>query len=79
MGGSWFQISDDSIFVNIRVKATDGEIIFPKSAKNRNITVQGTFVRLDLPKEQAVDWKVNMEAEKGIELKSNDVVLKEKY
>ena len=51
MRGCWIQISYDSIFGNIRVKVTDGEIIFPKSAKNHNVTVGGTFVRLDLSKE----------------------------
>ena len=76
MRGCWMQISDDSIFGNIRVKVTDGEIIFPKSAKNHNVTVGGTFVRLDLSKEQAVNWKVHLEAEKGIELNPNDIILK---
>ena len=76
MRGCWIQISDDSIFGNIRVKVTDGEIIFPKSAKNHNVIVEGTFVRLDLSKEQAVNWKVHLEAEKGIELNPNDIILK---
>ena len=55
----------------------DGEIIFPKSSKNHNVTVEGTFVRLELSKEQAINWKVHLEAEKGIELNPNDIVLKE--
>ena len=77
MRGCWIKISDESIFGNIRVKVTDGEIIFPKSAKNHNVTVEGTFVRLELSKEQAINWKVHPEAEKGIELNPNDIVLKE--
>ena len=75
----WVQISYESIFGNIRVKVTDGEIIFPKSAKNHNVTVEGTFVRLDLSKEQTVNWKVHLEAEKGIELNPNDIVLYEEH
>ena len=75
--GCWLQILNDSIFGNIRVKVMDGEIIFPKSAKNHNVTVEGTFVRLELSKEQAINWKVHLEAEKGIELNPNDIVLKE--
>ena len=77
MRGCWIQISDDSIFGNIRVKVMDGEIIFPKSAKNHNVTLEGTFVRLELSKEQAINWKVHLEAEKGIELNPNDIVIKE--
>ena len=77
MRGCWIQISDDSTAGNIRVKVTDGEIVFPKSAKNHSVTVQGTFIRLDLSKDQAINWKVHLEAEKGIELNPNDVVLEE--
>ncbi len=77
MRGCWIQISDESQIGIIRVKVTDGEIVFPKSAKNHNITVQGTFMRLNLTKEQAINWKIHLEAEKGIELNPNDIVLKE--
>ena len=77
MRGCWIQISDDSTAGGIRVKVTDGEIVFPKSAKNHNVTVQGTFVRLDLSKDQAINWKVHLEAEKGIDLNPNDIILKE--
>lgn len=75
--GCQIQISDESQFGNIRVKVTDGEIVFPKSAKDHNITVLGTFMRLYLTKEQAINWKIHLEAEKYIKLNPNDIALKE--
>ena len=78
--GCWIQISDKNQTGSIRVKVTDGEIVFPLSAKNHNVTVQGTFVRLDLSKDQAINWKVHLAKEKGVELDPNDIVLqKEDY
>jgi len=80
MRGCWIQISDKNQTGPIRVKVTDGEIVFPLSAKNHNVTVQGTFVRLDLSKDQAINWKVHLAKEKGIELDPNAIVLqKEDY
>ena len=80
MRGCWIQISDKNQAGPIRVKVTDGEIVFPLSAKNHNVTVQGTFVRLDLSKDQAINWKVHLAKEKGIDLDPNGIVLqKEDY
>ena len=80
MRGCWIQISDKNQTGPIRVKVTDGEIVFPLSAKNHNVTVQGTFVRLDLSKDQAINWKVHLAKEKGIDLNPNSIVLqKEDY
>ena len=80
MRGCWIQISDRYQTSPIRVKVTDGEIVFPLSAKNHNVTVQGTFVRLDLSKDQAINWKVHLAKEKGIDLNPNSIVLqKEDY
>ena len=76
MRGCWIQISDKHQTGPIRVKVTDGEIVFPLSSKNHNVTVQGTFVRLDLSKDQAINWKVHLAKEKGIDLDPNSIVLK---
>ena len=58
--GCWIQISNDSVVGNIRVKVTDGEIVFPKSAKSHNVPVEGTFVSLNLSKEQAINLKAHL-------------------
>ena len=80
MRGCWIQISDKNQADPIPVKETDGEIVFPLSAKNHNVIVQGTFVRLDLSKDQAINWKVHLAKEKGVQLDPNDIVLqKEDY
>ena len=75
MRGCWIQISDKNQTGTIRVKVIDGEIVFPLSAKNHDVTVQGSFVRLDLSEDQAINWKVHLAKEKGIDLDPNDIVL----
>jgi hypothetical protein len=39
----------------IRIKVRDGEIVFPKDAAGRTATAEGTFTRLDLTREQAIE------------------------
>ena len=37
MRGCWLQIKDDNSNSTIRIKVTDGEIVFPLTAKGKNI------------------------------------------
>ena len=55
LGGCYIQIFNNSIVGNIRAEVRDGAIIFPKSAKKHNVTVQDSFVRLNLSREQAIN------------------------
>ena len=77
MRGCWIQISDINGIDQIRVKVTDGEIVFPLSGKDHIVTVKGTFTRLDLSKEQAINWKVHLAEEKGITLNPDNIILQE--
>ncbi len=73
MRGCWVIVKDNNSDSNIRVKVTDGEIVFPLSSKGKFIDAQGTFVKLIFSEEQARRWKVHLALEQGIELSENEV------
>ena len=75
MRGCWINVKNKDSNTNIRVKVTDGEIVFPLSAKGKNINVEGIFSKLEFSKEQAIKWKIHLAEEKGIELLPEDVVI----
>ena len=75
-------IKDEQELINnsdiiIRVKVTDGMIVFPLSSKSKQVDVQGKFTRLNFTEQQAKNWKVHLAAEQGIVLKHEDIVLSE--
>ena len=75
MRGCWINVKNKDSSTNIRVKVTDGEIVFPLSAKGKNINVEGIFSKLEFSKEQAIKWKIHLAEEKGITLLPEDVKL----
>ena len=75
MRGCWINVKNKDSNTNIRVKVTDGEIVFPLSAKGKNINVEGIFSKLEFSKEQAIKWKIHLAEEKGVELLPQDVVI----
>jgi len=77
MRGCWLQLKDINTNEEIRIKVTDGEIVFPLSAKGKNVIVKGVFTKLDFSEDQAIRWKIHLAEEKGIELDTSDIVLTE--
>jgi|TARA_B100000959_G_C14493865_1_gene424351 hypothetical protein len=75
MRGCWLQVKDDNSNSSIRIKVTDGEIVFPLSAKGKNIIAKGMFTKLELSEKQAKNWKHHLALEKGIELDTSKIVL----
>ena len=73
MRGCWINVKDMDSDIDIRVKVTDGEIVFPLSSKGLQVDVQGIFSKLEFSKEQAIKWKVHLAEEKGIKLAPEDV------
>ena len=73
MRGCWINVKDMDSDIDIRVKVTDGEIVFPLSSKGRQVDVQGIFSKLEFSKEQAIKWKVHLAEEKGIKLAPEEV------
>ena len=77
MRGCWIQISDMDKMESVRVKVKDGDIVFPLSAIDHKTIVQGTFVRLDLSKDQAINWKIHLAKERGVILNPENINLQE--
>ena len=75
MRGCWLQVKDYNSDSSIRIKVTDGEIVFPLSAKGKNVIAEGTFTKLELSEKQAKNWKHHLALEKGIELDTSSIIL----
>tara|TARA_B100000315_G_C14389906_1_gene501418 strand:+ start:257 stop:781 length:525 start_codon:yes stop_codon:yes gene_type:complete len=75
MRGCWIDIIDPKTNTNIRVKVTDGEIVFPLSAKGKYVDVQGKFTKLEFTEEQAKQWKIHLAEEKSIHLNPEEIVI----
>ena len=54
MRGCWIDVKDINSGSHIRIKVTDGQIVFPLSAKGKYVDVQGKFIKLNFSKEQAI-------------------------
>lgn len=64
MKGCWIDIADAD-GESIRVKVTDGEIVFPLTAKGQPVTVQGKLEKLEMNEKQHREWKAHLAEEKG--------------
>ena len=73
MRGCWIDVKDLDTDSNIRIKVTDGKIVFPLSAKGNYVDVQGEFTKLEFTEEQARNWKIHLAKEKVILLKPEDI------
>jgi len=73
MRGCWIDIKGINTDSHIRIKVTDGQIVFPLSAKGKYVDVQGKFTKLNFTEEQAIKWKIHLAEEQGIKLNYEDV------
>lgn len=62
--GCWIDLADSGALV--RVKVTDGEIVFPLSAKGHEVLVEGAVERIELSEEQHRAWKAHEAEERGV-------------
>ena len=63
MRGCWIKINDISSDYNLRIKVTDGDIVFPLSSKGKQADIQGVFTKLEFSEDQARKWKMHLAAE----------------
>ena len=77
MRGCWVQVQDNKTSSTIRIKVTDGEIVFPLSSKGYGILAEGELVKLEFSEKQAKNWKHHLALEKGIELDTAKIMLVE--
>jgi len=73
MRGCWINVKDLDTDSNIRIKVTDGKIVFPLSAKGKHVDIQGEFTKLEFTEVQARNWKIHFAEEQGITLNPEDI------
>ncbi len=64
MRGCWIDLEDAS-GESMRIKVTDGQIVFPLSAKGYSAIVEGELTKIELSAEEAVAWREHWAYEKG--------------
>ena len=52
--GCWMNLVDTRTNAKVRIKVKDGEIVFPKEAMGKQAVAEGTFVKIDLTKDQLI-------------------------
>lgn len=52
--GCWMQLVDPATNAAVRIKVTDGVIVFPKEAIGKMAAAEGKFVKIELTQEQAI-------------------------
>jgi len=63
--GCWIYLAGDRDFEKIRIKVTDGEIVFPVEAKGKPVQAEGIFAKMELDAEQAQRYRKHMAEELG--------------
>ena len=74
MMGCWMELKSDPSTgqasvegEKIKVKVKDGEIVFPMEAKGQTALVEGKVYKIELTKEEAMDYMEHIAEEKGEE------------
>ena len=62
--GCWLELANEA-GQKIRIKVNDGEIEFPKDSAGKMVTAEGTFTRIEMSKEQAIEAAKEEAKEKG--------------
>ena len=63
--GCWVYLSGDRPFEKIRVKVTDGEIVFPVAAQGHMARVEGIVQEIRMSQQEALAWHKHLADEKG--------------
>ena len=67
MAGCWMELKSDAENQKVKIKVKDGDIVFPVEAKGKSALVEGTVYKVELTKEEAVDYYEHAAAEQGTE------------
>lgn len=63
--GCWMMLLDAATGASIRIKANDGEIVFPKESVGKMAVAEGSFREIKLTRAQAVERAKHEAEEKG--------------
>ena len=77
MRGCWINVKDEVNDFQIRVKVTDGKIVFPLSGVGNRVLVEGEFSKLNFSEDQAKQWKIHLAQEKGETLNPDSIIIKD--
>jgi hypothetical protein len=75
--GCWIEVSGDRPYETIQVKVDDGVIVFPITAKGKNVVAEGKLEKLSLSDDQALRMKKHEAEEKGEEFHEENCKLTE--
>jgi hypothetical protein len=54
--GCWMTLGSDQEFEELRIKAKDGVIVFPISAKGKHAVAEGIFTKIEMSLEQTIAY-----------------------
>lgn len=63
--GCWIYLAGDREFEKIRIKVTDGEIVFPMEARGKKATVEGVVESMELTREDVIKRRKHHAEETG--------------
>jgi hypothetical protein len=63
--GCWLYLAGDRDFEKIRIKVTDGEIVFPMEARGKTAVVEGVVESLELTREEVIQQRTHHAVETG--------------
>ena len=64
--GCWIYLAGDRDFEKMRIKVTDGEIVFPMEARGKTAVVEGVVEKFELSREEVVARRQHHAEEKGV-------------
>jgi len=73
MAGCWMELKSDAENQKVKIKVKDGDIVFPVEAKGKTALVEGTVYKIELTKEEAVEYYEHVAAEQGTEFDAASV------
>ncbi len=71
--GCWMELKSDADNQKIKIKVRDGDIVFPVEAKGKNALVEGTVYKINLTKDEAVEYYKHLAEEQGTEFNPESV------
>ena len=72
--GCWVYLAGDRDFEKIRIKVTDGEIVFPMEARGKMAVVEGIVESMELTREEVIARRKHHAEETGESFDSTSVV-----
>lgn len=73
MAGCWMELKSDAKDQKIKIKVKDGDIVFPVEAKGKNALVEGTVYKIELTKEEAIEYYEHVSAEQGTDFDASTI------